>query len=106
MNDEQVLIGCDGINSIVAEWLGFKKAAFSGRSAIRGWNTLTNNHDLESKFMQFFGKGFRMPIIPCDDKTVYWAFTWSPTAQGDSLNLSHNNNEIVHENNPELWQFI
>ena len=39
---------------------------------------------LESKFMQFVGKGFRIGVIPCDDKTVYWFFTWTPTQQGES----------------------
>ncbi|XP_028756381.1 monooxygenase 3 [Neltuma alba] len=77
----KVLLGCDGVNSIVAKWLGFKRASSSGRSAIRGCATLTSRHDLEPKFMQFFGKGFRSAVIPCDDKTVYWAFTWTPAAQ-------------------------
>nr|CAD1835738.1 unnamed protein product [Ananas comosus var. bracteatus] len=31
----KVLIGCDGVNSIVAKWLGLKKPSFSGRSATR-----------------------------------------------------------------------
>ncbi|KAE8654344.1 putative 26S proteasome non-ATPase regulatory subunit 3-like [Hibiscus syriacus] len=31
----KVLIGCDGINSVVTKWLDLKKPAFTGRSAIR-----------------------------------------------------------------------
>lgn len=74
------------MNSVVAKWLGLNKAAFSGRSGIRGCITLKNNHKLEPLFMQFFGKGFRNGVIPCDDKIVYWFFTWTPTEQGESSN--------------------
>ncbi|KAL6218024.1 hypothetical protein ACLB2K_011241 [Fragaria x ananassa] len=31
----KVLVGCDGVNSVVAKWLGFKPLVFTGRSAIR-----------------------------------------------------------------------
>ncbi|KAK4283158.1 hypothetical protein QN277_000142 [Acacia crassicarpa] len=92
----KILIGCDGVNSVVAKWLGFKNAAFSGRSAIRGCATLTTGHDLEPKFMQFFGKGFRCPVIPCNDKTVYWAFTWSPSTQ----------EKEIEENPCEMKQYV
>ncbi|XP_028799244.1 monooxygenase 2-like [Neltuma alba] len=81
----KVLIGSDGVNSIVAKWLGLNKAAFSGRSGIRGCITLKSSHNLEPRFMQFFGNGYRNGIIPCDDKTVYWFFTWAPTEQEKKL---------------------
>ncbi|KAI9096021.1 hypothetical protein K1719_026168 [Acacia pycnantha] len=81
----KVLIGCDGVNSIVAKWLGLNSAAFSGRSAVRGCIMLKHCHTLEPKFMLPFGKGFRTGVIPCDDKTVYWFFTWTPTEQEKKL---------------------
>ena len=80
---EKVLIGCDGVNSVVARWLGFKEASFAGRSAIRGCAEFKSSHGFEPKFMQFFGKGLRAGAIPCDDKTVYWFFTWTLTSQGE-----------------------
>ncbi|KAI9096039.1 hypothetical protein K1719_026186 [Acacia pycnantha] len=81
----KVLVGGDGVNSVVAKWLGLNKAAFSGRSAVRGCIMLKNCPTLEPKFMQSFGKGFRIGVIPCDDKTVYWFFTWTPTKQENKL---------------------
>ncbi|KAL9317054.1 hypothetical protein ACSQ67_013571 [Phaseolus vulgaris] len=81
----KVLIGCDGINSMVAKWLGFREASFSGRFVIRGDIKLMNNHGLQHNFMHFFGKGFRFGILPCDDKTVYWFFTWTPTIEEKEL---------------------
>ncbi|KAK4259853.1 hypothetical protein QN277_006143 [Acacia crassicarpa] len=77
----KVLIGSDGVNSVVAKWLGLNKAAYSGRLAIRGYITLTSSHKLEPMIMQFFGKGCRNGVIPCDDKTIYWFFTCTPTKQ-------------------------
>ncbi|KAK0581799.1 hypothetical protein LWI29_018161 [Acer saccharum] len=77
----KVLIGCDGVNSVVSKWLGFKPPPFTGRSAIRGYTEFKGSHGFEPKFMQFFGKGTRSGFIPCDDQTVYWFFTWSPTSQ-------------------------
>ncbi|XP_020210867.1 monooxygenase 3 isoform X1 [Cajanus cajan] len=92
----KVLIGCDGVNSIVAKWLGFKNASFTKRSAIRGCAEIKTNHTLEPKFMQFFGKGFRAGVIPCDEKTVYWFFTWTPNNQDKEL----------EENPAKLKQYV
>lgn len=80
---EKVLIGCDGINSVVAKWLGFKEASFTGRYVIRGYTKLMGNHRLEPKFMHYFGKGFRSGVMPCDDKIVYCFLTWTPTSEGE-----------------------
>ncbi|KAG4918640.1 hypothetical protein GLYMA_20G107200v4 [Glycine max] len=81
----KVLIGCDGINSVVAKWLGFKEASFTGRYVIRGYKKVMDNHGLEPKFMHYFGKGFRSGVMPCDDKTVYWFLTWTPTSEEKEL---------------------
>ncbi|KDO68119.1 hypothetical protein CISIN_1g015331mg [Citrus sinensis] len=81
----KVLIGCDGVNSVVAKWLGFKKPAFAGRSDIRGCTDFKLRHGLEPKFQQFLGKGFRYGFLPCNDQTVYWFFNWCPSNQDKEL---------------------
>uniref|UniRef100_A0A2N9G948 FAD-binding domain-containing protein n=1 Tax=Fagus sylvatica TaxID=28930 RepID=A0A2N9G948_FAGSY len=73
----QVLIGCDGVNSVVSKWLGFKAPSFTGRAAIRAWVNFKSSHGLEPKLLQFFGKGFRSGFLPYDDNDVYWFFTSS-----------------------------
>ncbi|KAM6540711.1 hypothetical protein CsatB_005158 [Cannabis sativa] len=75
----KVLIGSDGVNSVVAKWLGFNQATHTGRYAIRGCATNfdTNNHGFESLFSQFFGHGVRFGLIPCDPRFVYWFFTFA-----------------------------
>lgn len=81
----KVLIGCDGVNSVVAKWLGFKKPAFAGRLAIRGSVEFKHGHGFEPKFMQFFGKGVRSGAIPIDDNSVYWFVTWTPSSKEEEL---------------------
>ncbi|XP_012081825.2 monooxygenase 2 [Jatropha curcas] len=84
----KVLIGCDGVNSMVANWLGLKKPAFAGRSAMRGYANFKGGHGYGPKFLQFFGNGFRSGLLPCDDTTIYWFFTWtspkSDKSEGDN----------------------
>jgi len=81
---------------MVAKWLGFKKASFTGRYAIRGCAEVDNSHRLEPNFMQYFGKGFRAGVIPCDEEAVYWFFTWTPTSQGEFSNTYLITFNIIH----------
>lgn len=92
----KVLIGCDGVNSVVAKWLGFKNPAFAGRSAIRGYSDFECSHGFEPNFLQFFGKGLRSGFIPCDDQAIYWFFTWTPSSQDKEL----------ADHSAELKQFV
>lgn len=81
----QVVVGCDGVNSLVAKWLGFKKPSFSGRLAARGFYVYPDGHDFKTEFAQYLGKGFRFGVLPCDDKSVYWFFTWTSSAQDQEV---------------------
>ncbi|XP_008236047.1 PREDICTED: FAD-dependent urate hydroxylase [Prunus mume] len=81
----KVLVGCDGVNSVVAKWLGFKQPAFTGRSAIRGCATFKRSHGFDPMFMQYFGNGIRSGAVPCDDANVYWYITWTPSSQEKEL---------------------
>ncbi|KAF2302091.1 hypothetical protein GH714_032540 [Hevea brasiliensis] len=91
----KVLIGCDGVNSVVAKWLGFKTPVFTNRLAIRGYANFNLRHGYSSKFFQFFGNGFRSGLAPCDDKSIYWFFTWTPNTP----------DEKPEENPTKLKQF-
>ncbi|XP_030450757.1 monooxygenase 2-like [Syzygium oleosum] len=92
----KVLIGCDGVNSAVAKWLGFKKPAFVGRSAIRGCVYYEHGHSFEPKFSQYIGEGVRSGVIPCDDKSIYWFFTFSSSSK----------NEEMEESPAKMKQFV
>jgi len=73
----KVLIGCDGVNSVVAKWLGFKVPTFTERVAIRGCVNFKSSHGFEPKSFMFFGKGFRSGFLPYDDTSVYWFLSTS-----------------------------
>ncbi|KAK7826113.1 monooxygenase 3 [Quercus suber] len=46
---EEVLIGCNGVNSVMARYLGFKKLAFTGRFSIRVCVDFKHSHGIEPK---------------------------------------------------------
>ncbi|XVF45564.1 hypothetical protein PTKIN_Ptkin02bG0216200 [Pterospermum kingtungense] len=81
----KVLIGCDGVNSVVSKWLGLPKPAFAGRSAIRGYSNFKGGHGFGPKFRQFLGKGYKSGLLPCDDETVFWFLTWTPTSKEEEI---------------------
>lgn len=95
----KLLIGCDGVNSEVARWLGFKKPPLTGRSAIRGCARFKANHGLPLKFQLFMGNGVKYGIIPCNDTAVYWFFTWSPSTQ-------ENREVLENADQAKLKQFV
>ncbi|WVZ54260.1 hypothetical protein U9M48_005085 [Paspalum notatum var. saurae] len=92
----KVLVGCDGINSVVAKWLGLQKPSNSGRSAARGFAHYPDGHGFEPKFMQFVGQGFRSGMTPCSDTDIYWFFTWTPSE----------NDKGVDESAAKMKQFV
>ncbi|XP_058090830.1 monooxygenase 2-like [Magnolia sinica] len=77
----KVLVGCDGVNSVVAKWLGLPKPPFPRRSAARGIAEYPGGHGFKSEFLQYVGDGFRSGFLPCDEKTIYWFFTFISSPQ-------------------------
>ncbi|EMS68722.1 3-hydroxybenzoate 6-hydroxylase 1 [Triticum urartu] len=94
----KVLIGCDGINSVVARWLGLAKPLDSGRRATRGHAKYSDGHGFQPKFMQLSGNGFRAGLVPCGDTDVYWFLTWSPSCPDGK--------EDVDQSPAEMKQFV
>jgi len=78
-----VLVGCDGVNSVVAKWLGLPKPILSGRSATRGMAEYPDGHGFGPEILQFIGQGFRSGVLPCSDTSVYWNYTWYPSRKDD-----------------------
>lgn len=92
----KVLVGCDGINSVVAKWLGLATPSYSGRSAARGFAHYPDGHGFEPKFLQFIGNGFRSGMLPCNENDMYWFFTWTPSE----------NDKGVDESATKMKQFV
>ncbi|XP_062014399.1 monooxygenase 2-like isoform X1 [Rosa rugosa] len=81
----KVLIGCDGVHSVVSRWLGLGEPVLSGRSAVRGLAVFPQGHGLGQNFRQYVGTSIRAGFIPVSDKDVYWFFSCISPAKGVSL---------------------
>ncbi|KAM7517848.1 hypothetical protein LguiB_016810 [Lonicera macranthoides] len=68
----KVLIGCDGVHSKVARWLGLGEPVSSGRFAVRGLAVFPQGHGFKQEFQQFLGGGIRAGFVPLTDKELYW----------------------------------
>jgi 2-polyprenyl-6-methoxyphenol hydroxylase-like FAD-dependent oxidoreductase len=72
----KIVIGCDGVNSVVAEWMGLEAAKPLGRVAFRGMAKRPQHYDaIEKMMVQIWGEGVRAGLIPCADNQVYWFIT-------------------------------
>nr|GEX62380.1 FAD/NAD(P)-binding oxidoreductase family protein [Tanacetum cinerariifolium] len=74
-----VLVGCDGFNSVVAKWLGLDLPVSVGRAAIRGLVEFPNGSGFDPMFHVNFGGWIRFGFLPVDVKTVYWFCTLTPS---------------------------
>ncbi|GAB2291923.1 hypothetical protein Dimus_026173 [Dionaea muscipula] len=94
----KAVIGCDGVNSLVARWLGFQKPAFVGRSAVRGYADFEGGHGFDPKVFLFSGKGARYGVAPCDQTGLYWFYVFTPPDQQEK--------GIIEESPAKLKQFV
>ncbi|KAF2284345.1 hypothetical protein GH714_021015 [Hevea brasiliensis] len=67
-----VLIGCDGVHSVVAKWLGLSAPVHSGRAAVRGLAVFPQGHEFTKEVKQFGDVGKRGGYVPLNDKELYW----------------------------------
>ncbi|KAL8257911.1 hypothetical protein R6Q59_029952 [Mikania micrantha] len=95
----KVLIGCDGVNSVVARRLGLAAPVSVGRSAIRGLVDFPNGLGFEPMSHLNFGGGTRFGFRPIDDKTVYWFCTFTSSQVTPS-------EEELQENPMKMKQFV
>jgi 2-polyprenyl-6-methoxyphenol hydroxylase-like FAD-dependent oxidoreductase len=78
----QVLIGCDGANSVVAKFLGLKPVRFLPLWAARGLTTTPGGHSFRDIFLELVAKGMTFRLIPIDDKTIYFSAIQSHLPEG------------------------
>ncbi|KAL6007776.1 hypothetical protein ACLOJK_033278 [Asimina triloba] len=78
----KVLIGCDGVHSMIAEWLGLSTPVHSGRVAVRGLAVFPEGHGLNHEVLQFVGYGQRAGFVPITSKEVYWFVTYKSSLEG------------------------
>ncbi|KAF5175064.1 Monooxygenase [Thalictrum thalictroides] len=75
----KVVIGCDGVHSVVARWLGLKDPIHSGRYAVRGLSVFSEGHGLKYEVQQYVDGSIRSGFIPLNDKELYWFMAFHST---------------------------
>lgn len=68
----KVLIGCDGVGSVVAKYMNMGEPRYAGYTATRGLAVYPDGHNLSPKAKQIIGQGVRAGIVPMDANRVYW----------------------------------
>ncbi|XP_044469380.1 monooxygenase 2-like isoform X2 [Mangifera indica] len=68
----KILIGCDGVHSMVARWLGLGTPVNTGRSCVLGLSVFPDGHGLKQEVRQFVAVGRRAGFVPLNDKETYW----------------------------------
>ena len=79
----KVLIGCDGVHSFVARWLGLAELVHSGRSAVRGLAVFPQGHGFKQEVRFFLDESDKAGFVPLNDRELYWFFS----SQGKHLAL-------------------
>ncbi|KAJ8769559.1 hypothetical protein K2173_005162 [Erythroxylum novogranatense] len=81
----KILIGCDGVHSAVAHWLGLSTPVDSGRSAVRGLSVYPQGHGFEREVRQFVDVGQKAGFVPLNDTELYWFFVCQTPPAGEPL---------------------
>ncbi|KAL3702091.1 hypothetical protein R1sor_020113 [Riccia sorocarpa] len=73
----KVLIGADGVNSVVAKWMGLAPARYAGYMAIRGLADYREGHSYGLAATQYLGKGTRIGVVPISTTKFYWFIVYN-----------------------------
>ncbi|KAB5520772.1 hypothetical protein DKX38_025091 [Salix brachista] len=101
----KVLIGCDGVNSVVARWLGLAEPVHSGRSAVRSLAVFPQGHRFKHEVQQFVDQaGKRAAFVPLNDREFYWFLTCKEeNMTGEPEQIQREVLEKYAENFPSIY---
>ena len=71
--DAQVLIGCDGANSVVAKYLGLSVPKTIYRTVFRGFTRYPHGHPFSTEFLRLKGEEFFVGRIPITHNLVHFS---------------------------------
>ncbi|KAF2293160.1 hypothetical protein GH714_038306 [Hevea brasiliensis] len=108
--EKQELGGCDGVHSVVANWLALSAPVYSGRSAVRGLAIFPQGHGLRQEVNQFVDAGKRAEVVRHSDLST---LTWAPLMLRHPWNVVFGNlskgnitvaGDAMHPMTPDLAQ--
>ncbi|XP_015952282.1 monooxygenase 2 isoform X1 [Arachis duranensis] len=104
------VIGCDGIGSPIAKWMGFHEPKYVGYCAIRGLATYSDGQPYEPRVNYFYGRGVRAAYVPVSPTKVYWFVCFNSPSPGpsttDSSVLKKQAKELVRNWPSELLDIV
>ncbi|KAJ9147654.1 hypothetical protein P3X46_029789 [Hevea brasiliensis] len=81
----KIVIGCDGIRSPVAKWMGFSEPKYVGHCAFRGLGVYSNGHPFEPRVNYVYGRGLRAGYVPVSPTKVYWFICFNSPSPGPKI---------------------
>ncbi|KAK3224994.1 hypothetical protein Dsin_004856 [Dipteronia sinensis] len=81
----KIVIGCDGIRSPVAKWMGFSEPKYVGHCAYRGLGYYPNGQPFEPKVNYIYGRGLRAGYVPVSPTRVYWFICFNNPSPGPKI---------------------
>ncbi|KAH9316221.1 hypothetical protein KI387_024848 [Taxus chinensis] len=106
----KILIGCDGVRSVVARWMGFTEPRYVGHCAYRGLGVYPSGQPFAQKVHYIYGKGIRAGYVPLTATKVYWFVCFNSPSPGPKITdpniLRQEVFQLVHKWPKELIQTI
>nr|AHW57725.1 humulone synthase 1 [Humulus lupulus] len=81
----KVVIGCEGIGSPIAKWMGFPKPKYVGYCSIRGLGYFPNGHSCQNKMSNINGSGVRAGWFPVSSTKIYWNISFKRDSPGPKI---------------------
>ncbi|KAK1274215.1 hypothetical protein QJS04_geneDACA012518 [Acorus gramineus] len=88
MISSKIVIGCDGVRSLVARWMGYPEPRYSGHCAFRGLAIYADGQPFEPKVHYIYGKGLRAGYVPLSPTKVYWFICFNSPSPGRKISDS------------------
>ncbi|KAI3845053.1 hypothetical protein MKX03_021541 [Papaver bracteatum] len=106
----KIVIGCDGIRSPVANWLGFPEPQYVGHCAFRGLGFYPDGQPFEPKVNYVYGRGLRAGYVPVSSTKVYWFVCFNSPSPGPKITdpavLKNEAQKLVRNWPSELLEII
>ncbi|XP_048320216.2 monooxygenase 2 isoform X1 [Ziziphus jujuba] len=81
----KIVIGCDGIRSPIAKWMGFPDPKYVGHCAFRGLGFYPDGQPFEPKVNYVYGRGVRAGYVPVSPTKVYWFICFNSPSPGPKV---------------------
>ncbi|XP_030471092.2 monooxygenase 3-like isoform X1 [Syzygium oleosum] len=106
----KIVIGCDGVRSPVAKWMGFSEPKYVGYCAFRGLGFYPDGQPYEPRVTYVYGRGSRAGYVPVSPTKVYWFVCFNSPSPGPKITdpsiLKNQSRELVRNWPSELLDII